>query len=161
MIERVKVEGLKEVRAALMELPKATAKNVMRRVLKKRAAPIVEAARRRVPVDQGDLRESIVASTRLTRRQRGKHKKDGPNDVEIFIGPDSRPQAHWVEFGTEGRKQRKTGKDVGRVIMEPYMRPAWDAERMGVLDGIREDMWEEIEKAVSRRARKAAKEAGG
>lgn len=149
MVERVKIEGLKEVQAALHELPKATAKNVMRRVLKERGKPIADAAQSRVPVDQGDLKRSIVVSTKLTRRQRGKHKKFGPNDVEVFVGPGAHPQAHMQEFGTS------------KEPAQPYMRPAWDQERMNVLEGIREDLWAEIEKAVARRARKAAKAAGG
>ena len=39
---------------------------------------------------------------------------------------------------------------------QPYLRPAWDAERIGVLEGIKEDLWAEIEKAAARRARRAA-----
>jgi HK97 gp10 family phage protein len=149
MVERIKVEGLKEVQAALHELPKATAKNVIRRVLKSRGEPIADAARSRVPVDQGDLKRSIAVSTKLTRRQRGKHKKFGPNDVEVFVGPGAHPQAHMQEFGTS------------KEPAQPFMRPAWDQTRMDVLDGIAADLWTEIEKAVARRARKAAKAAGG
>ena len=96
----VKVEGLKTLQTALQELPKATVQSVMLRVLKKRAQPIAEAARQLVPVDSGKLRNSIVVSTKLTRRQRGQQEKAGPNDVEVFVDPGSLPQAHLQEFGT-------------------------------------------------------------
>lgn len=145
----VKVEGLKDIQAALTELPKATAKNVMRRVLLERAEPIAEAARAGVPIDEGHLKESINVSTRLTRRQRGRHRKPHRDDVEVFIGPGTNPAGHLQEFGTRDHPA------------QPFMRPAWDAEAEGVLEGIQDDMWAEIEKVVARRARKAAKAAGG
>ena len=143
----VKVEGLRELQTALRELPNATAKNVMRRVLKNRAQPIADAARARVPVAHGDLKNSIAVSTKLSRRQRGKHRKTDKNDIEMFVGPGTHPQAHMQEFGTF------------KEPAQPFMRPAWDAEKMGVLDGIKDDLWTEIEKAANRLAKKAAKAA--
>lgn len=145
----VRIEGLKEISDALQELPKATGKNVVRRILKDRAEPFAETARSLVPVDQGHLRESITVSTRLTRRQRSQHRKAGPNDVEVFIGPNADPAAHLQEFGSS------------RHPAQPFMRPAWDQNKDAALDGIAQDLWAEIEKAVARRARKLAKAAKG
>lgn len=145
----VKLEGLAEIAAALDELPKATGKNILRRILLERAEPIAEAARGHAPVFQGFLRSSINVSTRLTRRQRKRHRKAKPDDVEVFIGPGTDPAAHLQEFGTEHHGP------------QPFMRPAWDAEKDGVLEGLKEDLWGEIEKAVSRRAKKLAKGARG
>lgn len=51
----VKIEGLSELKAALEELPKATTKSVMRKVLIARAKPIAEAAKALAPVRQGAL----------------------------------------------------------------------------------------------------------
>jgi HK97 gp10 family phage protein len=147
MVERFKIEGLKEVQAALRELPNATSKNIMRRVLLKRAEPVAEAAEARVAVRYGWLKGSINVSTRLTRRQKKRHKNGGPNDVEVFIGPGSDPAAHNQEFGNRYQPA------------QPFMRPAWDATKMGVLEGIKDDMWAEIEKAAQRLARKAARAA--
>lgn len=134
----VKVEGLKALQTALQELPKATAQSVMLRVLKKRAQPIAEAAKQLVPVASGELRNSIVVSTKLTRRQLGQHEKAGPNDVEVFVGPGALPQAHLQEFGTF------------KEPPQPFMRPAWDAEKENTLKGIADEMWSEIEKAAMR-----------
>jgi HK97 gp10 family phage protein len=131
----VKVEGLKEVQTALQDLPRAAAQNVMLRILKKRAQPIADAAKQLVPVDKGELRNSITVSTRLTRRQRGQHQKEGQGDVEVFVGPGSLPQAHLQEFGTF------------KEPPQPFMRPAWDSARASVLEGLTEDLWAEIEKA--------------
>lgn len=143
MAERVKIEGLKEVQKALRELPKSTAKNVMRRILRARAQPIADAAKDRVPVAQGDLKNSIAVSTKLSRRQKAKHRKANPHDVEVFVGPGTHPQAHMQEFGTS------------QFPAQPFMRPAWDSERKNVLTGIAGDLWKEIGKAAQRLARKA------
>ncbi len=141
----VRVEGLKEVKDALRELPNSTAKNIMRRILLKRAEPIAEAARKFAPVDEGHLRASIGVSTKLTRRQRKKHKKPDKDDVEVYVGPGTDPAAHLQEFGTVD------------APAQPFMRPAWDQEKGKLLDNIAADLWVEIKKAVARIAKKKAK----
>ena len=50
--------------------------------------------------------------------------------------------AHMVEVGTS------------RMAPRPYLRPAWDANKDGILEGIKEDLWAEIQKSVARRARR-------
>jgi HK97 gp10 family phage protein len=143
----IKVEGLSDVMAALRDLPNATAKNVMKRVLLARAEPVAEAARRLVPVHEGHLKESIHVSTRLTRRQKARHRKADPDDVEVFVGPGSDPAAHLNEFGS------------GHQAAQPFMRPAWDETKDELLEAVAADMWDEIEKAATRLAKKAAKAA--
>ncbi|WP_088346305.1 MULTISPECIES: HK97-gp10 family putative phage morphogenesis protein [Rhodomicrobium] len=143
----IRIEGLKEVQAALRDLPKSTGKNIMRRVLIARAEPVAEAARALVPVDKGNLLASINVSTRLTRRQRGLHRKPHRDDVEVHVGPGANPAGHFQEFGTS------------RHPAQPFMRPAWDRTKAGVIEGLKEDLWAEIEKVLERRARRAARKA--
>lgn len=143
----VKVKGLKEIQAALRELPKATAKNVMRRVLRARAQLIADRAAEMAPVERGDLRDSIAVSSKLSRGGRRAAPKLSPTAIEVFVGPSQIPHAIWQEFGTEHHAPH------------PFLRPAWDAHHMEVLDGIAKDMWSEIERAATRRARKLAKQA--
>jgi HK97 gp10 family phage protein len=145
----VRIEGLGEIVAALSELPKTTSRNVVRRILKRRAEPFAETARALVPVDKGFLRESIVVSTKLTKHQRRQHRKEAPEDIEVYIGPNADPAAHLQEFGTS------------RFKAQPFMRPAWDQNKAGAVEGIAADLWQENEKAIARRARKAAKAAKG
>jgi HK97 gp10 family phage protein len=148
-VVKVHVEGLAELQGRLRELPDATAKNVLRRVGRKRLQPIADRAVGLVPLDKGDLRDSIGVSTKLTRRQRGKHRKFGRDDVEVFAGAGPHPQAHMQEFGTEHNGP------------QAFMRPAWDAGKDELLAGIGADFWEEIERAAKRKAKKAAKAAAG
>jgi HK97 gp10 family phage protein len=134
----VKVEGLSACAEALRELPRAVARDVMLRILTDRAEPIAESARNLAPVDLGDLRDSITVSTRLTRRQRGLHRKEGADDVEVFVGPGPHPQAHLQEFGTVHHPP------------QPFMRPAWDEHQGKLLDNIAEDLWGEIRQAAGK-----------
>ncbi|MFC0246794.1 HK97-gp10 family putative phage morphogenesis protein [Falsochrobactrum ovis] len=146
----IKIEGLKELDQALGELPRATGKNVLRRVIREAAEPMARAARAKAPWDEGHLRESIDVSTRLSRRQAGIHRRMFNSDrasVEMFVGPGTHPQGHLREFGSDGHPPH------------PFMRPAWDAEKRPTLDRIANSLWMEIDKAAKRLARKAARQA--
>jgi HK97 gp10 family phage protein len=135
----VRVEGLKQVEAALGQLGKATGRNVMRRVAVARLEPIAEAMREKAPVDQTDLRDGIAVSTKRPRR----HRKT--SEVEAYAGPGQHPQAHLQEFGTQHHGP------------QPFARPAWDGGKDALLEGIAEDLWSEIGKAAERQAKKAAR----
>lgn len=135
----VRVEGLREIDAALGQLGKATGRNVLRRVGIARMEPLAEAMVQRVPVDSGDLKDGIAVSTRNPRRNRKQ------STVEVHAGPGRHPQAHLREFGGDGNPP------------QPYVRPAWDQGKDALLEGIKDDLWAEIEKAAARQARKAAR----
>lgn len=148
MTVRMKVEGLKGVDRALEDLPAATAKNVARRVLKKAAQPLIRSAKSRAPVAHGDLKNSIGVSSRLTRSQRRfrNRKKDV---VELYVGPSADPASHLQEFGSSIHSA------------QPYMRPAWDTNKRGMLDIVEAEIWQEVAKAAKRAARKRARQQGG
>lgn len=141
----VKVEGLKELQHALSELPKATSTNVLKRALMKAGEPIANQARQMAPDDPTsggfDLRKSIVVSQRLSRRQKKNTRKE--SQVEVYIGAGPLPQAHLQEFGAAHHGP------------QPFMRPAWDAGQKPALDSIKKSLWEEIDKARVRLAKKA------
>jgi HK97 gp10 family phage protein len=154
------VEGLRDLEKALAELPKATGRNVLRRVLLKRAQPIADAANALAPRDTGRLARAGAVSTRLSRRQAGLQRKEiggGPRmtdggfrsdpkqDVTVYAGYPSSPKSIVQEFGSIDQSP------------QPFMRPAWDGEKRAALDGIGKDLWAEIDKAAKRLARKAAR----
>jgi HK97 gp10 family phage protein len=145
----VSVDGLAEVQAVLGDLPRATQKSTMRKVLIRRAEPIAATMRSLVRVDQGQLRDSIGVSTKLSRRQQTLHKKAGDRaGVEVFVGAGALPQAITEEFGTDDQSPH------------PFARPAWDQGKRDILVGLGADMWTEIERVVKRRAATAARRAG-
>jgi HK97 gp10 family phage protein len=142
--ETFRVEGLKDLREALEEFPKATQVSVQRRALLKAGEPIETAAEASAPVRRGKLQKSITKGTKLTRRQKKLHRKH--SKVEVFVGAGGVPQAHLQEFGSiHGAPQ-------------PFMRPAWDAHKQEALDRYKRELGTEIQKTAERRARKAARE---
>jgi hypothetical protein len=155
-----RVEGLKELDEALGQLPRATGKNVLRRVGRKALAPVVDAAKAYVVRGTRDVKtkvgirkagsliKSMKVSSRLSKKQAAQHRKmfkDDRASIELFAGPGALPHAHLNEFGGGNNRAR------------PYLRPAWDGNAAKVLASIKADLGEEIMKAAKRLARKAAK----
>ena len=141
----VKVEGLRALDRALGELPKRTAKATLRRVLKKAAEPMVDAAKARAPVLTGGLRLGIHAGTKLSRSQRKATRRARKSFAEIYVGPPPHSKAITQEFGAEHHPA------------QPYMRPAWDAVRFKVLEIIKSELWGEIRKSADRIAQRSAR----
>lgn len=169
----VSLSGFRELDRALGELPKATARNVLKRTLIKAGEPIAENARNLAPVDSGNLRESIAVSARLKNKvgnaefsaaMRAGLGKDSAvkamrdarraargqgSFAEAYVGPATGKgvigYAHLMEFGTS------------TLSAQPYMRPAWDSEQRKALDIIKAELGNEIIKAARRigRSKKA------
>src|SRR5262245_52339340 len=141
-IERL--DGLSELLEALQsELPKATSTNVIKRTLTNAADPFESTAYRLAPHMTGKLQRSIMVGTKLSTTQRNKFPKI--SKVEIYVGPGTLVQAITQEFGTV--RQRP----------QPFLRPAWSENVKAVLDSIRGELADQIEKARQRAARKAAR----
>ena len=145
--QRFTVEGLADLDTALLELPKATARNVLLRVLTKEAQPIADAGEALAPRRTGQLAMSYTVSTKLSPRTRAQNPKE--SDVEVYVGPGARFSASAIatEFGN------------AHQAPESHMRPAWDQNVQNVLNRIAADLAIEIEKARARIARKAEREA--
>lgn len=148
---KVQVSGLKDLDRQLERLKPATGKAALRRSLRRVAEPIAERMRDYAPDDPAtanlDLVGSIGVGTKLSRRQRGLHRKMFRSDkasVEMFVGAGKIGHAHLQEFGTRHH------------AAQPFARPAWDIERATILDRLAKDLSAEIAKTVSR-ARKAGK----
>jgi HK97 gp10 family phage protein len=136
-----KIEGLAELDEALQELPKATARNVLKRVLVEQGQPIKDAGEALAPRLTGGLKESYTVGTKLSRRQKSQNSKE--SDVEVYIGPGPAAKSVQTEFGN------------AHQAAQPHLRPAFDGNVMKVLDGIRSSLEEQIEKARQRLAKKA------
>ena len=133
---RVKIEGLREVDAALQELKLRTARNITRKALQEGGEILAQDMRARAPVDEGYLRESIGVSGKLTRRQASMHRKQ--SDQERFVGPSNMPQAHLREFGGDGHPP------------QPYVRPAFDTKKEEALKRITDRLMVDVEQAIQR-----------
>lgn len=140
---------------ALAALPRSTAKGVVRRVLKKTLEPVRDVA------DAYSAHFPIAVTSRLAPRQRGIARGDFVGKiVTMYVGPTEQdgshaPHAHLIEFGTAPRFHA-SGKYVGAVSPDPFMRPAWDQYRGKILEELGRLMWVEIAKSVARRQARAA-----
>lgn len=142
--------GFRQLDEALKNLPRATAKNVLKRTAIKAMKRIEDGMAERAPKDEGTLAQSIRTQSVKATRQRGQVRFDARNGVEVITGPApegrmDRANAGFQEFGTV------------KMAANPYARPTADAENVGVVEDIKEILTEEIDKAVARAARRAAR----
>jgi HK97 gp10 family phage protein len=148
MTVTMKLDGFDGFEQNLEQLEKlATRRAVARRSLIKAAQPMADMAQGMAPVgDTNTLAPSIMVGTKLSKRQAALHRKMFRNDraaVEVFVGAGPLSSAHTQEFGTAHHGP------------QPFMRPAWDSDHKALLQRLGEIMAKEIEKAITRQARKA------
>lgn len=139
----LKVEGLKDLEKALMQMEGATSKRVARRALKSAATSMEAKATALAPSEFGDLAADIQTSTKARKAVRF-------DPVQVYIGPSTSQSRVGVqqEFGNEFHGA------------QPFMRPAWEATKYTVLDDIESELSLEIFKTAERAARKAARMKG-
>lgn len=128
----VKTQGFKELERNLFRLKQATAKSVVRAGMRDALEPAAQLARQKAPVNEGDLYESIDISTRA------KPAASKQSDLEMYMGPGRNPQAITQEFGTF------------KEPAQPFMRPAWDAEKEATLDRFGVFLWDRVTRAIGR-----------
>ena len=153
MAVTVKLDGLKDLEAELAKLSKAAGKAALRRAGIKAMQPMAELARSLAPDDPStppiDLKTSIAVSSRVkVGRSRSllREVREGKASVNVYMGPtkEGYPQAIMQEFGTIHHGPQS------------YMRPAWDAEKRGVLSRLKALLWDEVGKSVARAERRRA-----
>lgn len=141
--------GFEGLEAALVQLPKATGRNVLRRVARGALEPMADDARSNAPRNEGDLIASITVSEQRTRRAKRTFRWDRKNGLEMAMGPaaglGTLQYATHVEFGTVD------------TPAQPYMRPAWDSGQNAALEYVKDHLWEEIHRAAKRLERKGAR----
>lgn len=151
----LKLQGFKEMDLVLRELGFVTAKRVGQRAMTKALKPTADAANGMLPKGM----PPVVINKKLNKSQAREFRaEDSENLQTTFVGSPS-PRAHLEEFGT-GLRQHRSGKSTGIMRARPFMRPAWDQTKDQVLKELGAQLRTEIEKAVARKARRAAK-AGG
>ncbi|MGR3813407.1 MAG: HK97-gp10 family putative phage morphogenesis protein [Cognatishimia activa] len=143
-----KVEGFSELEEALDQLSQSTGKSALRRAMKKAAQPLADLANAKAPVGKtGEYATSFSYSTRLNKRQGRLHRRTFKNDrasIEGFVGTND-PAGVQQEFGNVNHPP------------QPALRPAWDQDKMSLLDRLGQFMWAEIKKSMARAERKAAR----
>lgn len=129
------MQGLSEVQSALRKLPDAMQDQALTKASIDGALVIQEEAQVLVPVDTGQLRNSIVVSRTYKHKGR-RHRIRGA--VVVGIEGAGRFYAHLVEFGYSKKGPR------------PFMRPALANKAEEALRAMGQQLGREIERASRR-----------
>lgn len=155
------MSGFRELEKALAELPKATGKNVLRKIARGALEPMADIAASKAPEGTGNLAFSISVSEKRTRRAKksttvylgnGRFRSAASTGVEVAMGP----------AGGTGALYYATFQEFGRIdqAASPFMRPAWDAGAERALEYVKTNLAVEIDKAAARYAKRLAKRGG-
>lgn len=151
MVASLKVEGFKELDALLIAMPRRLASQAVTAGMRRALQPVAAAARAYAP---GSLSDRIrIAPTIKAGQFAQALEKPGKGKRVMFVGSGA-PHAHLVEFGT-GPRFHKSGKYVGIMPPDPFLRPAWDANKDEVLAKLAETIRQEIAAAIGRRQARA------
>lgn len=142
-----RLDGAEELRHALGELPKATKRNALMRVLRKEIEPLAGAVKAGAPYKFGDLKANLFTGTKLTRRQRSMAG-------DMFRGLKATAELH---FGTADPAGMMEEFGLGHNAVHPFFRPEWEGRKRSILDGIGRTLGDEIVAAGVRAARRKAK----
>lgn len=146
-MSKFRIEGLSDINKVLSALPKSVARPTLIRFGKKRLEPMRDAAKANAPVDEGQLRDEIIISTRQkTQNRRSKARLDRAA-VEIAMGPSTEVDKKAVpqEFGFRD------------VPPKGFMRHAWDGHAPALLDNLAKDLGEAVDATAKRHAKRMAK----
>ena len=175
-VRTLRVEGFRELDSMLGQLSKATARGVLKRVLAKNAEPMRARMEELAPKDTLELSQNIVISTRIKNTvgnaeysaamkaglgkvaaaaamRKARRESGSGSFAEVHVGPS-----------------KATNKDdaIKRIVQEfgsfnqpgtPYVRPAFAEKAPVVLAGVRNDLGGEIQKAIKRAQKNAARRA--
>ncbi len=150
-----KVEGLRELDAALgalaSEYGKPAGKAVLRRTGIQALQPMAEAWRGMAPDDPQtstpDYKTSIIVGTKLNKRQAALARKDqNKSTVTVYVGTND-PAGVQLEFGNAHQSP------------QPSARPAFEQEARPTIDRVGELLGPEIEKTAARLAKRRAAKA--
>lgn len=165
------VKGGEELARALLEFTPNLEKNMMRGAMRAGAKVIADEAKNRVPVDSGELKDSI--RVRAGRIRAGKvlfYVQAGSSKPIKKKGADGKTEyknpwyAHLVEFGVKshpiiaggGTKAGKVLAAGARILGEkvdhpgtaakPFMRPALDSKASSAIEAIADYLRKRIQK---------------
>lgn len=149
MTVTMRLEGFSELEKELERLANPSQRKASaRRAMKASAEPIVSAARAMAPRGETNtLAPSVAYGTKLSKRQAAQHRRSVSerSGVEAFIGAGPFSSAWNQEFGNRHH------------AAQPFLRPAWDAGQAAMLDRLKVELWADIQKAVARAERRAAR----
>jgi HK97 gp10 family phage protein len=160
VVTDIRVDGLDEILDMLKKrLPEKLYGKALQGALAKAAKPIVDAARSNAPVRTGRLRKAIYSfrdkqstrsrESRLISVRRGKKFQKTNRDAYYW---------KFVEFGHHTRAGKSGTAKV--VPPRPFMRPAFEANKLRALQVFQDEVRGQIDKVAQRAAQRSARRLG-
>lgn len=152
---RFKVEGFRELYRALKTLKNALHDKVLRKAEVQALQPVGVAARDLAPVS--GTAHSLPQGQQGPIAPESEHDLGGVLRSNIIIGSaGSGSSEHGVTTAVGPSLQAFYGLFVefgygpGQRRAQPFMRPAWDQNRAGVLETFKKALWSEIRRAAAK-----------
>jgi HK97 gp10 family phage protein len=142
---KAEIVGLPELLRTMEQLPRATNRSALQKVLKKAGEPILSSIQQKAPRDSGYLSQSFAISTKLNPSNRRDVAREGKDFAEVYVGTRRGSAAQKIEYGTV------------HMTAKPFIRPSWDSGKGPALETIKKGLWTEISKAAARYAKRQAK----
>lgn len=138
----VRVSGTKEASRALRRLSGSVRADLLVDVMHEAAEPIVRSVKGRAP---SDIISEGIRVVNVT------VESGGEVTAEVGLPGGRKPWFHglFVELGTGPRIQKTTGRRTGSMPADPFLRPAFDAEKNNVRLIFAEELRKRLE-AVAR-----------
>lgn len=142
----VEITGTKDVQKILDDIAPKYARNLMRATIQGVASQIVKEAKQN------------VTSKRVKKAMKAKRKKSPPDaPVSVVYFKDEGFMWRWLEYGTQPRTVKKTGRDAGSMPEKPFLRPVTDKMRANFPRVLTEEFGKKLEGLLAREAKKRAR----
>jgi HK97 gp10 family phage protein len=145
----LRLNGLPELLEQLDELGTVTGARALRTAARKAFGPVLEAAKSKVPVGEGDLRDSLKISV----RKGGNSGEDEDVVFRVGIKVGKVPGAAGGSKVAPSRRWHLVELGTVKMPAKPYLRPALDSQRDAVLSMLTEELAKSIARVKKRRAR--------
>lgn len=160
---KMTLEGAAELEKVLQSVSKSLSSKILKEALMRAGSPMAQTASRilksqiknKTGVLLGRTQSGVFIGSVLSKNQRRGIKRQRGVST-IYIGPYKARHAHLIEFGTAPRKT-KTGAYRGALRPRPFMRPAWEMHKAGILESLGKEMWDVIERDAKKIARSQAR----
>jgi HK97 gp10 family phage protein len=142
------------IQAMLKQLPDDALNKATPRAVRKGMEPVLRSAQRRVPVETGQLFQSLALKFKKYKRSQSYLGMLGPlrNFKDEETGRNPANYAHLVELGTAPHKMGD-GLHPG-TPPRPFLRPALDTKRSEALAIMTKELRSGLQRALKRLARK-------
>lgn len=135
------VTGFDELTKALEKLAKSVDKSEQEKIIKGSIKDVADRIRSNAPIGPSKNLKRSVVEKMMPRSDRF------PTIGIAAIDRKIAPHAHLVEFGSAPRYQKKTGRYVGEMPPNPFIRRSWDQSKSNVLNNIENELKNAVNKA--------------